>query len=356
MIEKKNLVFDGQTIRPGESIDIRVKISETYTGDEIKMPIRVIRSKQVGPTVFITAAIHGDEINGTGIIHDFLFGDTVSLLKGTLILVPVVNVFGFEAHERYLPDRRDLNRSFPGNSQGSLASRVAHKLMKEVVLKSDFGIDLHSAAFQRTNYPNVRADLSVKPVRDLAEAFGAALVVDGKGPVGCFRREATKAGCPTIILEAGEPWKIEPSVLQIGVQGIRNTLMHLGMMGGDRVDPPYQAIIRKSTWLRASVGGILKFHVTAGEFVEKDQPIATNYSILGREQNTLICPKDGIVLGIATMPAVKPGEPVCHIAYPNKRISSLRRQMKAAKYNTLGQAGEDLATNIDVIDPIPTES
>lgn len=352
---KNALVFDGQSVALGESKDIHIKISETYTGDEIRMPIRVIRTRVRGPTVFITAAIHGDEINGTGIIHDFLFGDPVSIQKGTLILVPVVNVFGFETHERYLPDRRDLNRSFPGNSQGSLASRVARKLMTEIVAKCDFGIDLHSAAFQRTNYPNVRADLSSPPIRELARSFGAALIVDGKGPVGCFRREATKAGCPTIILEAGEPWKIEPSVLQIGVQGIRNTLIHLGMMAGERVEPPYQAIIRKSVWLRASVGGILKFHVTAGDFVEKGQPVATNYSILGREQNTLICPKDGIILGIATLPAVKPGEPVCHIAFPNKRINVLRRIMQDAGSNTLRRAGRHLATNIDVIQP-PQES
>jgi uncharacterized protein len=346
------MVFDGVTVEPGQSKNIRIKISETYTGDEIRMPIRVIRSKEPGPTVFITAAIHGDEINGTGIIHDFMFGDMVEILKGTLILVPVVNVFGFETHERYLPDRRDLNRSFPGTSQGSLASRMARKLMKEVVLKCDFGIDLHSAAFQRTNFPNVRADLTSKPVRELARAFGAALIVDGKGPVGAFRREATRAGCPTIILEAGEPWKIEPSVLKIGVQGIRNTLIYLGMMAGERVEPPYQAIIRKSVWLRATVGGILKFHVTAGEFVEKDQPIATNYSILGQEQNAILCPQDGIILGIATLPAVKPGEPVVHVAFPNKRITELRRKLKNAEgSDTLKKAGRDLATNIDVVEP-----
>ncbi len=345
------MLFDGISVEPGESKNIRIKISETYTGDEIRMPIRVIRSKEPGPTVFITAAIHGDEINGTGIIHDFMFGDMVEILKGTLILVPVVNVFGFETHERYLPDRRDLNRSFPGSSQGSLASRMAKTLMKEVVSKCDYGIDLHSAAFQRTNFPNVRADLTSKVTRELALSFGAALIVDGKGPVGAFRREATKAGCPTIILEAGEPWKIEPSVLQIGVQGIRNTLIHLGMMEGERIEPPYQAVIRKSIWLRATVGGILKFHVTAGDFVEKDQPIATNYSILGKEQNTLICPQDGIILGIATLPAVKPGEPVVHVAFPNKRITDLRRKMKnAGGSDPLQKATRDLATNIDVVD------
>lgn len=343
------LKFDGQSVAPGETKDIRIKISETYTGDETRMPIRVLRALEPGPVVFVTAAIHGDEINGTGIIHDFLFGDEVELLKGTLILIPVVNVFGFEAHERYLPDRRDLNRSFPGSANGSLASRIAHILLREVVSKCDCGIDLHSAAFQRTNFPNVRADLSHKAVRELAKSFGAALVVDGKGPVGCFRREATKAGCPTIILEAGEPWKIEPSVLRIGVQGIRNTLLSLGMIEGERVNPPYQAIIRKTSWLRANVGGIMKFHVSAGEFVEKDQPLATNYSILGMEQSTLVSPRDGIVLGMATMPAVKPGEPVCHIAHLNKRMAEMRRKMRRAKSDPLRQATRDLATNIDVV-------
>lgn len=353
-MDKKTLVIDGQAVGRGETRDIRIKISETYTGDEIRMPVRVIRAKKPGPTLFITAAIHGDEINGTGIIHDFLFGKPVKLLKGTLILVPVVNVFGFETHERYLPDRRDLNRSFPGTSSGSLGSRMANSLMSQVVAKCDYGIDLHSAAFQRTNFPNVRADLSLKSVRELAKFFGAALIVDGKGPVGAFRREATKAGCPTIILEAGEPWKIEPSVMQIGVQGIRNSLINLGMAKGTLVEPPYQAIIRKSTWLRATVGGILKFHVTAGDFVEKDQAIATNYGILGEEQNVLTCPKDGIVLGIATLPAVKPGEPVVHIAFPNKRIAELRRKMKHTTGDSLRKAGRHLATNIDVIEPYNT--
>ena len=151
------MVFDVVTVEPGQSKNIRIKISETYTGDEIRMPIRVIRSEEPGPTVFITAAIHGDEINGTGIIHDFMFGDMVEILKGTLILVPVVNVFGFETHERYLPDRRDLNRSFPGTSQGSLASRMARKLMKEVVLKCDLGLicilRLSSERISRTYAP-----------------------------------------------------------------------------------------------------------------------------------------------------------------------------------------------------------
>lgn len=337
------------SISLGEAKDVRLKIAETYTGDSLSIPMRVIRAKKSGPAVFVTAAIHGDEINGTGIIHDFLFGTPFQIDRGSVIFIPVVNVFGFESHERYLPDRRDLNRSFPGSPTGSLAARLANALMTEIVPKCDYGIDLHSAAFQRTNFPNVRADLRMKETRMLARAFGCAMVVDGNGPEGSFRREATRAGCPTIILEAGEPWKIEPSVLQIGTQGIRNTLISLGMMQGDIVEPPFRATIRKTTWLRATVSGILKFHVGAGDFVSAGQPVATNYSILGKEQNILLSPEEGIVLGIATLPAVKPGEPVMHIAIPNKSIISMQRALKRDPDSLHRVARRHLATHIDLV-------
>lgn len=351
MKAQSKIVIGGVTVKRGSAQDIRLDISETYTGDKIRIPLRVIRAKKPGPAVFITAAIHGDEINGTGIIHDFLFGDLIDLEAGMLILAPVVNVFGFEAHERYLPDRRDLNRSFPGNAKGSLASRIANTLMEEIVDKCDYGIDLHTAAFQRTNYPNVRADLSHPGAKRLASAFGCPLVVDGKGPLGSFRREATKRGCPTMILEAGEPWKIEPSVLQIGVQGIRNVLNALEMCKAKPVLPPYQAHIRKTYWLRATVGGILKFHVSPGDFVEANQPIVTNYSILGVEQNSITCPSAGIVLGMTTMPAVKPGEPICHVArLTQPQLNRYRKKLLAAHQDPHAQAQIDLATSMDVVE------
>ena len=340
----------GQTVAPGESKNIYLDISETYTGDKISMPLRVIRSESEGPSVFVTAAIHGDEINGTGIIHDFLCSKQIRLKKGMLLLAPVINVFGFEAHERYLPDRRDLNRSFPGSPNGSLASRIANTLMTELVDKCDYGIDLHTAAFQRTNYPNVRADLSNSKVRRLAKAFGCVIVADGKGPVGSFRREATKRGCPTIILEAGEPWKVEPSVMQIGLKGIKNVLIELDMLDGQLQKPPYQAQIRKMIWVRAISGGILKFHVGPGDFVVQDQPIATNYSIFGLEQNILYSPASGIVLSTITMPGVKPGEPVCNIAVLSMRqLDIYRKKLSATNDPLYRQVRLDLATNLDVI-------
>lgn len=321
----------GVTVHPGESRDVHLKISETYTGDSIRIPMRVIRSNNKGPTVFATAGIHGDEINGTGIVHDFMYGEDIQLLKGTLLLIPIVNPFGFENHDRYLPDRRDLNRSFPGNENGSLASRMAYIFMQEVVQKCHYGVDFHSAASGRVNFPNIRGDLSDKRVKRLAEAFGCTLMINGKGPDGAFRRESCKAGCPTIILEAGEPGKIEPDVTTIGVRGLRNILIDLKMLAGEMDKSPYQTIIRKSTWVRAEVGGILRYHVEIGSFIEKGQPIATNLSIWGRKQNLLLSPLDGVVLSLATMPVVKPGEPVCQIAIPNIKLSKLRRYYKGPK-------------------------
>ncbi len=338
-----------QTIRRGETRSVHLKISERYTGDPITLPLRVVRAAQPGPTLFVSAAVHGDEINGTGIIHDLMFAESFKLLRGTLMLIPVVNIFGFESHERYLPDRRDLNRSFPGSPNGSLTSRVAHTVFHQIVDACDFGIDLHTAALHRVNYPNVRGDLSIPGVRKLAHAFGSELIVNSKGPVGSLRREATRAGCPTVILEAGEPNKIEPSVLQVGVRGVENVLKAFGMIAGEPVKPAYQTRVTRSTWVRAQLGGILRFHVAPGDPVDQGQPIATNTSLFGREQNTLTSPVDGIVLGMTTLPAVKPGEPVCHIAVPSRSLAHIRRALDQAPRRSLHRrVRRDLATNISV--------
>ena len=353
MKKTRKFTIAGEFVRRGTIRDVRLKISETYTGDEIAIPIRVIRARSAGPVVFVSAAVHGDELNGTGIIHELIPPGSLQLKSGTLLLVPVVNVLGFENQSRYLPDRRDLNRSFPGSSSGSLTSRVARTFMDEVIAKCDFGIDLHTAATFRTNFPNVRGDLSDPGVKRLAKAFGTELVVDGKGPVGSLRREACRAACPTIILEAGEPFKLERSMLEVGVRGIRNVLMELGMISGRKVEPPYRANIRTTKWVRAEVGGIIRFHVSLGDMVESGQPIASNFSILGEQQTSLISPVHGIVLGMTTMPAIKPGEPVCHIAEVSRRLKSIRAAIEAMGPRNLHQrVRSDLATNISTRDDV----
>ncbi|MEM7809098.1 MAG: succinylglutamate desuccinylase/aspartoacylase family protein [Planctomycetota bacterium] len=344
-----DLSIAGHDISVGETVDLRLPVTQTFTGDSLGMPVRVIRGVEEGKTLFVTAAVHGDEINGTGIIHDLMYARRPTIRRGTLILVPVVDVFGFETQSRYMPDRRDLNRCFPGGGTGSLSSRVANLLFEEIVTKCDFGLDLHSAATGRTNFPNVRADLSNPGCRELAEAFGCELMVDGTGPEGSLRRSAVEAGVPTIILEAGEVSKIEPTVLEIGVRGVLNTLAVLGMIDDERVSPPYLAHVRRTTWVRAEQGGLLRFHVTPGELVEKDQPISTNLSVFGESQNTLVSPADGIVLGMTTLPIVKPGEPVCHIAVPDEPLERVREALAEASKKSLDhQVRRDLATNVTV--------
>jgi len=332
------------TVTRGETRDIRLAVSERYTGDPVSLPVRVIRARRPGPTLFVTAGVHGDELNGVGVLHELAFGPPLRLSRGTLIFVLVANVFGFENQARYMPDRRDLNRCFPGTKSGSLSSRLAFRLFNEIVRQSDYGIDLHSAAAPRMNFPNVRGDLKIPAVRRLAKAFGCELIVHGKGPQGSLRQEATKAGCPTILLEAGETCKIEPGVLEIGVRGVQNVLKVLQMMQGEPVLPAHQSLIDKATWVRAQEGGILRYHVSPGAEVETGQALATTVSVFGQEQNVLNSPVDGIVLGMTSLPTVKPGEPVCHIAIPRK----LRSEVKIRSDRLHRRVQRDLATSISV--------
>ena len=217
-------------IAPGESADVTIAISESYAGMDIKIPVHVRRAKKNGPVVFITAAVHGDEINGTGAIRQLITDCNFELTCGTLVLVPVVNLLGFERHSRYLPDRRDLNRCFPGTPTGSLASRLAHAIYTQIIKRCDYGIDLHTAAVRRTNFPNVRANIKDPVLADFAHAFGTELILTSKAPKGSLRRAACDAGCPTLILEAGEVWKVEPTMVEYAVRGVLNCLTHLGMV------------------------------------------------------------------------------------------------------------------------------
>ena len=345
MAQSKELKIGNVTVPMGQTVDVRLEVSERYTGEPVSLPIRVIRATHPGPSVFVTAGVHGDELNGVGIVHDLAFGRPLMLTSGTLIMVLVVNVFGFETQLRYMPDRRDLNRCFPGSLDGSLSSRIAHTIFKEVVVKCDYGIDLHSAAAPRINFPNIRGDLSLSSIKRMSEVFGCEVIVNSKGPAGSLRREATKHGCPTIILEAGEPCKIEPAILKIGIRGVFNVLKELGMMAGRPLGPAHLSRVEKSMWVRAQTGGILRYHVSPGKEVKANQPIATTVSVFGKEQSVLKSPVDGVVLGMTTLPTVKPGEPVCHIAIPEKAHRSSKHGKKDRLHH---HARRDLATSISI--------
>lgn len=345
----------GKQVLPGQSKNCGLVVTESYSSRNVSIPLRVCRGKKPGPTVFVTAALHGDELNGTGAIRGLLSDPDWAIDAGTVLLVPVLNVLGFERHSRYLPDRRDLNRCFPGNESGSMASRLAKVIFDAIVRRSDFGIDLHTAAVRRTNFPNVRGDLDNEQCQRLAHAFGAGIILHGKGPKGSFRREATASGCPTIVVEGGEVWKVESSVADCMVRGVNNVLIELGMMAGQREVPPNQSVIKKTKWIRAERGGFMSMHVAPGDSVTKGQAIASNSNLLAEDSNRLFSPFSGIVIGMTTLPAVQPGEPVVHIGQLSSPKSAARHDQRVEGDEIQRTAHEHLATNIQVVEPNDTE-
>ncbi len=348
--------WPNQTILPGQTRNVTLAVSESYSGMTVRIPIQVRRAEHPGPTVFVTAAIHGDEVNGTGAIRQLISMPELILSRGNLMLIPVMNILAFDRHSRYLPDRRDLNRCFPGNPDGSLASRMAHRLFEEIVGRADFGIDLHTAAVRRTNYPTVRGNMHNADISRIAQAFGTELVIDSRGGVGTLRREATRAGCPTIVVEAGEVWKVEPTIVEVTVQGILNVLRELDMIDGQPHVPHHQVTIKETQWVRAARGGFLQFHVKPGELIQKNQPLATITTLLGEERSVVQSPFAGVIVGMTTLPAISPGEPVCN-------VGKLPRGVKAAAFRRHRQERErlekrvvqDLASNVLVVEPPPPD-
>lgn len=349
---KSVFTWNGEPILPNTSCNVKLPIGESYSGFSVNIPIHIRRAENDGPVVFVTAALHGDEINGTGAIRHLIQDPDIQLLRGALILVPVLNVLGFDRHSRYLPDRRDLNRAFPGSASGSLASRMAHKIFTEIVMRSDFGIDLHTASVRRTNFPNVRGDMKDPRVQRLALAFGSEIIIDSKGPVGALRREACRINRPTIVLEGGEVWKVEPTIVEAAVRGVKNVLADLEMIDYAIERPHYQAVVRKSKWMRAERGGFLQFHVRPGEIVEKGQALATNTTLLGRERSTLTAPFHSVVIGMTTLPAVSPGEPICNLGeLPDEMRPSEFRQSRSEGDGLEERVSEELASNVLIVEP-----
>lgn len=344
--------WQGEAIPLGESRNLKLAVSESYSGMTLPIPIHIRRAREDGPVVFVTAALHGDEINGTGAIRHLIQNAELNLLCGAVIFAPVLNILGFDRHSRYLPDRRDLNRSFPGVAAGSLASRMARNIFDEIVARSDYGIDLHTAAVRRTNYPNVRGDLNSSKVRKLAKAFACEVIMNGRGPRGALRREATKSGCPTIVMEGGEVSKVEPGIVESAIRGVTNVLRHLEMLEGVPESPDYQVVIEKSKWIRAERGGFLNFHVKPGDIIERGQPVATNSTLLGREHSVLHAPFDSVVIGMTTLPATSPGEPICNLGkLPKGTNPSEFRRLRSEEDGLEERVVGELSSNVLVVEP-----
>lgn len=302
-------------IAPGERRSIALPLTDLYTHTEVQMPVEVINGKREGPVLLVCAAIHGDEINGVEIVRRVLGARSLEKLRGTLIAVPIVNVLGFLNLSRYLPDRRDLNRCFPGSATGSSASRIASRFCEELLQQADFVVDLHTAAVHRTNLPQVRVSLDDDAARALAEAFAAPVVVGSSLREGSLREFAHRSGIPVIVYEAGEALRFDEQCIRAGVRGVQRVMRLLKMLPGKPPQPFGEPVFAEdSAWVRAPQGGILVKVASLGQRVKRGEKIAVISDPIGAEQAEVVSPHDGIVIGHVQLPLVHGGDALIHIA------------------------------------------
>jgi hypothetical protein len=302
-------------VRPGRGQSLSLPITRLVTGAEVDLPVRVVHGREDGPTVWIDAAIHGDEAVGVEVVRQVLAELDPRTLRGTLIAIPIVNVLGFMTGSRYLPDRRDLNRSFPGSARGSLAGRIAHLVMTEVVAKCSVGIDLHTGSDRRTNLPQIRTDLEDPETRRLAEAFAAPVMMHARLRDGSLRHAAREEGAKVLLYEAGEAWRMDSWAIDAGVRGVRRVLAALEMTEPVEEEPPTPSLESwRSGWVRARGTGMLHLEAELGQRVEKGERLGGLFDSFGKRVRLVHADRDGIVVGRTEAPLVSSGDAVVHLA------------------------------------------
>lgn len=302
-------------VKPGERATVRLPVADLYTGTSLAMPVHVVCGRREGPVLFVSAAIHGDELNGVEIIRRLLKRKALSSLRGTLLAVPIVNVHGFLDQSRYLPDRRDLNRSFPGSRKGSVAARMASTFMHEIVDKADFGIDLHTGAINRSNLPQIRGNLDDEATSQLAKAFGAPVIVNSNVRDGSLRQCAADKGMPMLIYEAGEALRFDELSIRAGLRGTISAMRHIGMLPSVKKTRPVSPVVADSTsWVRAPDSGIVIQKVELGSRVAAGQTLAIIGDPVGDDEVRVEAPFDGIIIGRSNLPLAHEGDALFNIA------------------------------------------
>lgn len=305
-----------ETVPPGSRRTIDIPISQLSIHVPVQLSAHVIHGKRSGKTMFVSAAIHGDEIIGVEIIRRILKLSVINRLRGTLILVPIVNAYGFLGHSRYLPDRRDLNRSFPGNSNGSLAAQLAETFMREVVGPADLGIDLHSAAIHRKNLPQVRISPGSKKLCDLARAFAPPIILPADIRPGSLRDAARAVQTDIMLYEAGEALRFDEAAIRIGVSGILRVMRSVGMLPESTAKGSKAETLESETssWVRAPEGGILRTYKKCGDKVNKGDVIGIVANPFGESEAQVLAKDTGLIIGCALLPVVNRGDALFHIA------------------------------------------
>lgn len=304
-------------IAPGARVQIDVPVARLYTHAPLHIPVEVVHGRQAGPVLLVCGGIHGDEINSVEIVRRLLRSKQLQRLRGTLIAAPIVNVFGFVQHSRYLPDRRDLNRCFPGSESGSLGGRVAALFREQIVDHATHIIDLHTGAIHRTNLPQIRAQLKTHPETEaMAEAFGAPVILNAELREGSLRHYAQNRGVPVLTYEAGEALRFDEWAIAPGVRGVLRVMRRIGMLSGEhrrRVPAPAE-VANGSSWARAPIDGILRPRVRLGARVAKGEVLGVVADPFGNAEDEVVATADGIVIGMSNLPLANEGEALFHVA------------------------------------------
>ncbi|MGB0714036.1 MAG: succinylglutamate desuccinylase/aspartoacylase family protein [Gammaproteobacteria bacterium] len=331
-------------VAAGSTAALSIPVAGLYTAVPVNMPLHVVHGRSEGPTLLVSAAVHGDEINGVEIIRRLLRMPALKRLKGTLIAAPIVNVFGFLNRSRYLPDRRDLNRSFPGSESGSLAGRVAGLFLEEVVKRCNYGIDLHTAAIHRDNLPQIRADLEDPEIERLARAFGAPVALHSNIIEGSLRGAGRDMDVRILTYEAGEALRFHEFSIHQGVVGCINILRALEMLPPSRRKSKPSTVLRSSTWVRAGQSGILRAHSALGAAVNKGDVLGVIADPFGEQEAEVLAPSTGIVIGRTNLPLAHEGEALFHIGR-TQRAETLVEEIEAL------QSESDLRPVDDIGEP-----
>jgi uncharacterized protein len=308
----RDIIINKQRVSPGEEVQIDIRIARLPSHTWIDLPVFVFRSKVDGPSLLLTAGIHGDEINGIEIVRKLITRKMISPDRGTVIAIPLVNVYGFINNSRNLPDGKDLNRCFPGGNAGSLAKQIAHIIMEEILPNIDYGVDFHTGGSRISNYPQIRALISNEKNLELAKAFGAPYIINSNLIDKSFRKAAAQIGKSILVYEGGESLRIDHLAIQEGMNGVIRLMNHL------KIKKSYlrkykSTILRERSWTRAKMSGIFNAKVEYGDEVKKNQMIAVLTDPYGNLRVPVKSPIHGYVIGINNMPVVNAGDALFHI-------------------------------------------
>ena len=313
-MKNKPFLIGSHVIEPGEKKYLEFSIPSLYSHAVTSMPVYIKNGKEAGPVLLITSAIHGDEINGIEIIRRLFSSKKINKIKGTIIAIPVVNIYGLFTLSRYLPDRRDLNRSFPGSSKGSLAARIANLIATEFIPKANCILDLHTASIHKENLPQIRTNLSSRKSKELSMAFGTPIIIDANIRDGSLRQAAFDNKIPVLVYEAGEALRFDELSIRYGLNGILNILSSLKMNKSKKIIKHKPQIAKNTSWIRSPISGLLYLTKKLGSTVSKDEIIGQIFDPFLAISEPLISNKSGIIIGKTNLPLINEGDAVANIA------------------------------------------